>query len=143
VLTHRRSFILQEHVTAVVKHYGERAYCWDVVNEAIEDGGGPARARSHCRFVLPLIHFIPVLLTYLVHLFLERQYDRTPGPARGNSTGLKPSAPWYPAVPDYIDVAFKAAAAARGPGSKVRKTPSWPRNWANFSRLLLYSDRNA
>jgi hypothetical protein len=26
---------------------------------------------------------------------------------------------------------------------KVRKTPSWPRSWANFSRLLLYSGRNA
>eukprot|EP01047_Picozoa_sp_COSAG01_P066050 COSAG01_NODE_9043_length_2571_cov_4.074838_1_plen_449_part_00 len=75
-----RSF-LQEHITAVVKHYGERAYCWDVVNEAIEDGGAPAHA---------------------------------------NSTGLKPSKPWYPAVPNYIDVAFKAAAAARGPGSKVK-----------------------
>ena len=23
---------LQEHVTSVVKHYGERAYCWDVVS---------------------------------------------------------------------------------------------------------------
>ena len=26
---------------------------------------------------------------------------------------------------------------------QVRKTPSWSRCWANFSRLLLYSDRNA
>lgn len=37
---------LQEHVTSVVKHYGDRAYCWDVVNEAIEDGGTPARANE-------------------------------------------------------------------------------------------------
>ena len=28
-------------------------------------------------------------------------------------------------------------------GDQVRKTPSWPRSWANFSRLLLYSHRNA
>ena len=26
---------------------------------------------------------------------------------------------------------------------KVRKTPSWPRSWANFSLLSLYSHRNA
>jgi hypothetical protein len=26
--------------------------------------------------------------------------------------------------------------------SEVRKTPSWPRNWANFSPLSLYSHRN-
>ena len=28
-------------------------------------------------------------------------------------------------------------------GPKVRKTPSWPRSWANFSLLSLYSHRNA
>ena len=38
-----------------------------------------ARARPHPRFVLPLIHFIPDLLTYLVPLFLKRQCDRTLG----------------------------------------------------------------
>jgi MFS family permease len=27
--------------------------------------------------------------------------------------------------------------------AQVRKTPSWPRSWVNFSRLLLYSHRNA
>ena len=27
--------------------------------------------------------------------------------------------------------------------AKVRKTPSWPRSWANFSPLSLYSNRNA
>ena len=26
---------------------------------------------------------------------------------------------------------------------EVRKTPSWPRSWANFSLLSLYSRRNA
>ena len=32
---------------------------------------GGARDRSHCRFVLSLIHFIPYLRTYSVHLFLK------------------------------------------------------------------------
>ena len=27
--------------------------------------------------------------------------------------------------------------------ARVRKTPSWPRSWANFRRLSLYSHRNA
>jgi len=36
-----------------------------------------------------------------------------------DSRGLKPSAPWYPAVPDYIDVAFAAARAAAGPRVKL------------------------
>ena len=27
--------------------------------------------------------------------------------------------------------------------TKVRKTPSWPRSWANFSLLSLYSHRNS
>ena len=63
------SEVLREHVTAVVQHYGTRAYCWDVVNEAIADGTNASQF-------------------------------------------LKPSAPWYPAVGDYIDVAFKAARAA-------------------------------
>ena len=35
------------------------------------------RARLHCRFVLPLIRFIPDSLTYPVPLFLKRQCDRT------------------------------------------------------------------
>ena len=40
-----------------------------------------ARARSHCRFIPPLIHFIPYSLTYSVPLFLKRQCDRTLGGA--------------------------------------------------------------
>jgi hypothetical protein len=39
------------------------------------------RARSHCRFAPPLIHFIPESLTYSVPLFLKRQCDRTLGDA--------------------------------------------------------------
>ena len=38
---------------------------------------GRPRARSHCRFAPPLIHFITDLLTYSVPLFLKRQCDRT------------------------------------------------------------------
>ena len=63
--------ILQEHITTVVSRYGPRAYCWDVVNEALDDHG------------------------------------------------LKPSPPWYPAVPDYIDTAFHAAFKAAGNKTKL------------------------
>jgi hypothetical protein len=38
---------------------------------------GAARDRSHCRFVLPLIRFIPESLTYSAPLFLKRHCDRT------------------------------------------------------------------
>ena len=40
---------------------------------------GAARARSHCRFVLLLAHFIPDSLTCSVPLYLKRQCDRTLG----------------------------------------------------------------
>jgi hypothetical protein len=40
---------------------------------------GAPRARSHCRFVLPLIHVTPDSLTYPVPLFLKRRCDRTLG----------------------------------------------------------------
>ena len=43
------------------------------------DCSGGARARSHCRFVPPLVHFTPDLLTYSVPLFLKRQCDRNLG----------------------------------------------------------------
>ena len=38
------------------------------------------QARSHCRFVLPPIHFIPDSLTCSVTQFLKRKCDRTIGP---------------------------------------------------------------
>ena len=41
-------------------------------------GHGGLRARSHCRFVLLLIQFIPESLTYSVPLILKRQCNRTP-----------------------------------------------------------------
>ena len=50
--------------------------------------GGTPRARSHCRFVPPLIHFIPDSLTNLVPRFLKRQCDRT----------LPPGGPPWPRV---------------------------------------------
>ena len=33
-------------------------------------------------------------------------------PAPGSGSFFKPAAPWFPAVPDYVDVAFRAARAA-------------------------------
>jgi hypothetical protein len=49
---------------------------------AAEGQPGAARARSHCRFVPPRIHFIPDSLTYSGHLFLKRQCDSTLGATR-------------------------------------------------------------
>jgi hypothetical protein len=64
-------------------------------------GAGPARlrlqaadirreggARSHCRFVLPSIRFIPDSLTYSVPLFLKRQCDN---PTRRSRATSRPS----------------------------------------------------
>jgi hypothetical protein len=56
---------------------------------------GARRARSHCRLVAPLIHFVPVLLTYSVPLFLKRQCDRTIG-ARGGGSGRPRGGPGPP-----------------------------------------------
>ena len=52
------------------------------VAEAPPDPRGGLRARSHCRFARPLIHFIPNSPTYSVPLFLKRQCDRTLGARR-------------------------------------------------------------
>jgi hypothetical protein len=46
---------------------------------AAMEGSGANWDRSHCRLVLPLIHFIPDSLTYSAPLFLKRQCDRTLG----------------------------------------------------------------
>ena len=45
--------------------------------------GGQTRARSHCRFAPPLVHFIPASLTCSVSRFLKRQCDRTLGQTCG------------------------------------------------------------
>lgn len=63
------SSLLEDYVTQVVKHFGTRVYCWDVVNEAVDNNG------------------------------------------------LKTAPPWYPAVPNYVDLAFHAARKAEPTGS--------------------------
>jgi hypothetical protein len=70
------------------------------LEEWVRDIGGwvAPRARSHrhkhCRFVRPLVHFIPYLRTYSVPLFLKRQCDRTLGvPRRPQVQGLQLT-PW-------------------------------------------------
>jgi hypothetical protein len=70
-------------------------------------GRGLGRARSHRRFVLPFIHFIPGLLTYSVPLFLKRRCDRTLGlrcqvrrAHRGDVDG--PGPPGAPATPQSV-----------------------------------------
>ena len=54
-------------------------------------GGGGGRARSQCRFALPLIHFIPDSLKYSVRLFEKRQCDRTLG---GGWCGRRSATGW-------------------------------------------------
>jgi hypothetical protein len=52
-------------------------------------------------------------------------------------------------MPKVLTATFGAANAAaqivRGTiiFTQVRKTPSWPRSWSNFSHLSLYSHMNA
>jgi hypothetical protein len=117
--------------------------------------GGDIRARSHCRFVLPLIHFTADFLTYSVPLFLKRQCDRTLGdipwanPLPGFKGGLDNCSAacnktagcvgWVYQGPDAAAAPPPPGKAAGACGSsydaKVRKTPSWPRSCANFSLL--------
>ena len=56
--------------------------------ERAAHAAGEARARSHCRFVLSSIHFIPDSLTYSVPLYLKRQCDRTLGEAPQSPTNV-------------------------------------------------------
>ena len=78
----------------MVQHYGTRAYCWDVVNEALDDHG------------------------------------------------LKPSAPWYPALPNYIDVAFVAArkAAIAAEVSQLTKNNRSPHSTDAISHRAIQRD---
>jgi hypothetical protein len=86
----------------------------DAITSAMEEPRGDYvvddRARSHCRFVLSLIHFIPDSLTYSVPLFLNRPCDRALG-GRGRADGADhrqraaprapPRPPPPPAPPDF------------------------------------------
>jgi hypothetical protein len=75
---------------------------------------GEPRARSHCRFAPPLIHFTPESLTYSVHLFLKRQCDPTPGELLGADAAC--------------DFAVRARARPR-----ARLARGWPESWAESS----------
>ena len=66
------------------------ACCYLKNHRAKPTRSGAPRARSHRRFVLPLIHVLPDSLTYSVLLFLKRQCDRTlglPGISYGKMAG--------------------------------------------------------
>ena len=55
---------------------------WSACDKSCDTGtgtGGGLRARSHCCFAPPLIHFIPDSRTSSVPLFLKRQCDQTLG----------------------------------------------------------------
>ena len=49
---------------------------WDATPRSALRALGRTAALSHCRFVLPLVHFMPDPLTYSVPLFLKRQWAR-------------------------------------------------------------------
>ena len=80
-------------------------------------------------------HSIPHSLAYSVPLLMKRQCDRTLG-----MDGIPPR---------QLGLAGKVAPAGQGwllrvealvlhtppPSTQVRKTPSWPRSWANFSAV--------
>ena len=73
---------------------------------------GDGRARSHCRVVPPLTHFIPYSLTYSLSLFLKQHCDRTLGDGagcggHGQPTGDGPSlfSPHYPPMTLYKSIA--------------------------------------
>jgi hypothetical protein len=61
------------------------------------DGGGVTRARSHCCFAPPLIHFIPDSLMHSVPLSRQRQCART--------LGVISAEEFYTAMRDDDDVA--------------------------------------
>jgi hypothetical protein len=60
----------------------------------------------HCRFVRPLINFIPDSLTYSVPLFLKRQCDRTLGNSSHVLCRVVPGSLPDAAVPGSTTVAF-------------------------------------
>ena len=91
------------------------------------DGGGQPggwlRARSHCYFELPLIHFMPDSLRLSVPLFLKRQCDQTLGRL---AVASRPSgrprlgdigAPEPP--PEHGSGPFGAAAHEAGPAAQL------------------------
>jgi hypothetical protein len=79
---------------------GQSHTCLAPAPRAHGDGHGRLRAtrrgrggaRSHCRYVLPLIRFTPESRTYSVPLFLKRQCDRTlgGGPRRCRARAVPP-----------------------------------------------------
>jgi hypothetical protein len=54
------------------------------------------RARLHCRFVPPLVHFIPDSLTYSAPLCLRRRCGRTP---RSRACSARSARRWRPTTP--------------------------------------------
>lgn len=79
---------LDSHILTVVGRYGDRAYAWDVVNEAVSDGGASQ----------------PMLKTECAPFCVR--YVCAPGAL---SVHLRSFQPWLPKVPDFVDRAFRAA----------------------------------
>ena len=117
-----------------------------------EAARGGTRARSHCRFVQPLIHFIPDSLTYSVPLFLKRQCNRTLGGARRGLAARQARRavrrvqsvalcvlPWYRFRQKYrFHQRFRTVAGHRGPLFSCNKTPQKQRRgWRRWYGLVI------
>jgi hypothetical protein len=73
---------------------GSRAHLQDARGRRFRPNRpGARRARSHCRFVLLLLHVIKDLLTYSVPPFLKRQCDRTLGARQEVPGGVQHAGP--------------------------------------------------
>ena len=84
---------------------------------------GTCRARSHWRFVLPLIHLTPESRPYSAPLFLKRQCDRTPG-ACPEGKAPRPEDDMHECEEregDSHDGARVRAAPEPGPGPSARR----------------------
>ena len=64
---------MEEHINTVMKRYKDSVYCWDVVNEAVEDTGEEVlRQKSHWREIIGddllkkhlSLHMLPILTPF-------------------------------------------------------------------------------
>jgi len=107
-------------------------YCWDNENpawlNALTDPAALAAAlRAHIGNMSA--HYLgnPATAYYAVDVVNEAVSD-------SGASILKPTTPWYPALPDYVEIAFTAAAAAASQsGAALSSSPP----------LLCYNDYGA
>lgn len=79
---------------------GKAPYCWDVVNEAVTNDG--------------MVSVTKALGKYDRN-FCIRHASLKSSSAPDNTGTFKPVVPWYPALKDYVDEAFKESTGPNGP----------------------------